>query len=418
MDLEPKSIVIVGNGCASAECIKTLRENGYSGRIFLFSENNWSVFNPMLITYYLANKIDFDGMFPYGRGEDFYKRYKVDVYFGSPVVAIWPEDKVVYTHSGKEFKYDRCLIATGARPIVPSVKGIESERVFRVRTVEDAIRMKIFLNNKPQKALVVGASLIGIKIVEVLYQLGMEVNLLDIAKHIFPLNAHPECAKIIEERLEQKGIRLRLGTEIEKIKETSRGLKVYLKDKSVVETDMVVICIGVKPNTDFIFINDKVAIDRGILIDEYTRTSCKDLYAAGDVSQVKTLLGGKSQIMGLLSNARYQGRTAGKNMLGKIEPLPAVIPNNIAHFFGMDFVSIGDIFCYESMEIRSNGGQFIQFFWKDKLLTGINMLNSYQESGIIKNTMIKGLIQKKDLLSGNASLIQEQLLKIYLGRFA
>lgn len=416
MDLEPKSIVIVGNGCASAECIKALRENGYSGRIFLFSENNWSVFNPMLITYYLADKIDFDGMFPYGRGEDFYKRYKVDVYFGSPVVAICPKDKVVYTHSGKEFKYDRCLIATGARPIVPSVKGIESERVFQVRTVEDAIRMKIFLSNNPQKALVVGASLIGIKIAEVLYNRGMEVYLLDIARHIFPLNAHPECARIIEERLEQKGIRLRLGTEIEKIKETSRGLKVYLKDKSVVETDMVVICIGVKPNTDFI--NGKIAIDRGVLIDEYTRTSCKDLYAAGDVSQVKTLLGGKSQIMGLLSNARYQGRTAGKNMLGKIEPLPGVIPNNIAHFFGMDFVSIGDIFCYDRIEIRSNGGQFVQFFWKDKLLKGINMLNSYQESGIIKNTMIKGLIQKKDLLSGNASLIQEQLLKIYLGRFA
>lgn len=409
MGSELKNIVIIGNGCASAECVKSLRENGYKGKILLLSENHWPVFNPMLITYYLADKIFFDELFPYGRGNEFYKKYGVDVYFESPATDINPEDKVVYTSSGKELKYDRCLIATGARPIIPSIKGIESDRVFHVRTVEDTIRMKIFLKNNPQKALVVGASLIGIKIVEVLYQRGIEVYLLDVAKHIFPFNAHPECAQIIEERLKQRGIKLRFGNEIEMIKETESGLRVYLKDKSVIEMDMVVICIGVKPNTEFV--KGKVAIDRGILIDEYTRTYTKDIYAAGDVAQGKTILSGKSQVIGLLSNARYQGRTAGKNMVGKIEYLPEVLPHNIAHFLGMDFISIGDIVCYDKEEIISKGEKFIQFFWKDKFLTGVNVLDSYQDSGILKSIIIKSLINKTVVSADKASLIQTQLLR-------
>lgn len=410
-----RSIVIIGNGCASAECVIALRENGYKGKLSLLSENHWPVFNPMLITYYLDDKINFDGLFPFGRGDEFYKRYVVDVYFESPAMAIDPQDKIVYTHSGKKLKYDRCLIATGARPIIPPIKGIESDRVFRVRTVEDAIRMKIFLNNNPKRALVLGASLIGIKIAEVLYNRGIDLYLVDIAKHIFPLNAHPECAKIIEDRLKQKGIKLKFGTEIEKLKEIKSGLRVYFRDKSMVETDMVVICIGVKPNTEFI--HDKVAIDRGIIIDEYTRTNIRDLYAAGDVAQGKTLPGGISQIIGLLSIARYQGRTAAKNMLGKIEPLPGVLPNNIAHFMGMDFVSIGDIRTYDRTEIRSDGGRFIQFFWKDRYLTGVNILDSYEESGIIKNTMIKSLFQKEDVVSDKVAMIQTLLFKNLLGGF-
>jgi len=410
LNSEVQNILIIGNGFASAECIKALRDNGYNGKISLLNDNHWSVFNPMLITYYLADKISFDGLFPFGRGQDFYEKYGVGVYFDSPAIAIDLEDKVVFTQSSKVHKYDKCLIATGARPILPKISGINSDRVFTIRKAEDAIRIKNALRGNPKKALIVGASLIGIKVAEVFYNRGIEVYLSDIAKHIFPLNAHPECAKIIEERLKRRGIQLLFGTEMEKLQETKIGIKTYFKDKSMIETDLVVICIGVKANTEFID-KKKVAVDRGILIDEYTKTNLKDIYAAGDVAQGKTLIRERFQIIGLLSNARYQGRTAGENMAGKIVPLPKTIPHNIAHFMGIDFVSIGDVSCYERMEMESNGERLIMLFWSDKFLTGVNLLDYYEESGTFKHALIRGLVQKKEVIIDKASLIQTQWIK-------
>jgi NADPH-dependent 2,4-dienoyl-CoA reductase/sulfur reductase-like enzyme len=152
-----KNIVIIGNGCAGAECIRALRESGYHNKIHLFTDSKWPVSNPMLTTYYVENKIGFDGLFPYGAGSEFYLKYRVDVYTESPVAVLDAEQKMVYTKSGMELKYDQCLIATGAAPILPPIEGVGSKRVYTLRTVEDAIRLKEAMAKKPKKALVIGA---------------------------------------------------------------------------------------------------------------------------------------------------------------------------------------------------------------------------------------------------------------------
>jgi NADPH-dependent 2,4-dienoyl-CoA reductase/sulfur reductase-like enzyme len=406
-----KSMVIVGNGGAGAECIKALRESGYHGEIHLFTDNRWPVFNPTLTTYYVADKIDFDGLFPYGAGQEFYLKYGVDAHPESPVVALDAEKKVVYAKSGIELQYDKCLIATGAAPVLPPVEGIGSDRVYTMRTVEDAIRLKEVMTKKPKKTLVIGASMVGIKLVELFYEAGMTVCLADLAQHIFPLAAHPECAQVIEERLDRKGIKMRFGAGIEKVEETTRGVKAYFEGSTESEeADFLVICIGVKANTDFID-RKQVAVDKGILVDEHMRTSMPGLYAAGDVAQGKNLLSGGSEIIGLWSNARYQGRTAGRNMAGGNEFFPGNIPHNITHFMGIDFVSIGDVNDHDRVEKKYDGKRYIQLFWKDGLLTGANFVDSFTESGPIKTALIKGLRQNGPVLSGCLPVIQNQLVK-------
>ena len=411
LHLREKNMVIVGNGCAGAECIKALRESGYREKIHLLTDSRWPVANPMLTTYYLAGKIVFEGLFPYGASQEFYLKYGVDVYAESPVVAQDAEQKVVYAKSGLEFKYDNCLIATGATPILPAIEGIGSSRIYAMRTVEDAIRLKKAMVKTPKKALVIGASMVGIKVVELFYKAGVEVCLADLAQHIFPLAAHPECARVIEERLVQEGIKLRLGAGIEKVEETARGVKAYFKGSTESEeADLLVMCIGVRANTGFID-RKRVAVDRGILVDEYMRTSMDGLYAAGDVAQGKNLLSGGSQIIGLWNNARYQGRTAGRNMAGGKEFFPGNIPHNITHFMGMDFVGIGDVETHDRTEKKYDGKRYLQLFWKDGFLTGANFLDSCTESGVIKNALIKGLRQKEPILSVFLPLIQNQLMK-------
>jgi len=404
-------MVIIGNGCAGAECIKALRESGYHGEIHLFTDNQWPISNPMLTTYYVAGKIGFEELFPYGAGQKFYLKYEVDVYAKSPVVVLDAERKVVAAQSGLELKYDQCLIATGATPLLPPVEGIGSDRVYTMRTVEDAIRLKEAMTKKPQKTIVVGASMVGIKVAELFYKAGVEVCLADLAQHIFPLTAHPEAAQVIEERLGWKGIRLRFGAGIEKVKETTRGVKAYFEGSTESEeADLLVICIGVKANTDFID-RKQVAVDRGILVDGCMRTNVPGLYAAGDVAQGENLLSGGSEIIGLWSNARYQGRTAGRNMTGGNDFFPGNIPHNITHFMGIDFVSIGDVNDHDRVEKKYDGKRYIQLFWKGGLLTGANFVDSFTESGPIKTALIKGLKRKGPVLWGSLPVIQNQLIK-------
>ncbi len=221
------STAIVGNGCAAAECVKALRESGYSGKIRLLTDSPYPVSNPMLTTYYVAGKIGFDVLFPYGTGQEFYSKHGVEAHAESPVVALDTEKKVVFAKSGVELSYDVCLVATGATPVLPPVEGVRSSRVYTMRTVDDAIRLKEAMAQKPKRAIVVGASMVGIKLMELFHYAGVDVCLADLAEHIFPLAAHPECAAVIEERLKQKGIKLRFKAGIEKIEEKTRGVRAY-----------------------------------------------------------------------------------------------------------------------------------------------------------------------------------------------
>ncbi len=385
-------VAIVGNGCAAAECVKALRESGYSGEIHLFTDNSWPVYNPMLTTYFVTGKIGFDALFPYGGGA-FFERYGVKVHPGSPVVALDAAQKVMANRAGFDLKYDQCLIASGASPILPHIEGIDSPRIHTMRTVEDAVRLKETLAERPRSALVVGASMVGIKLVELFHGMGMDVCLADLAEQIFPLAAHPACARVIEDRLRDRGVRLRLGAGIQKVEETPRGVRAYFGDGGASEeADLLMMCIGVRANTGFVD-RSQVEVKQGILVDERMRTSAEGLYAAGDVAQGRELLSGGQQIIGLWANARYQGRTAGRNMAGASEAFAGNIPHNITHFMGMDFVGIGNVRDYDRMEERSDGNGLVQLFWRNGLLVGANLLDSYAEAGIIKNALVKGAMQ-------------------------
>jgi NADPH-dependent 2,4-dienoyl-CoA reductase/sulfur reductase-like enzyme len=406
------NIAIIGNGCAAAECIKALRESGYSGEIHVFTDSKWPVYNPMLTTYYAAGKIGFSQLFPYGPSDEFYREYRAEVHPGSPVICLDAEKRIVVNQAGFEINYTQCLIASGASPFLPPIKGFGSDKVYVMRTIEDALRLKDALDMRPRRALVVGASLIGIKLVELFYSAGVSVSLADMAEHLFPLNAHPECARVIEDRLRNYSIKLRFGAGITKVENVSDYIRAYFGNESE-EADLLVMCTGTQPNTGFLN-HRQVDVEQGVIVDHRMMTSVTGLYAAGDVSRGKNPLTGEWQTSGLWSNARYQGRTAGRNMAGIRETFPGVIPHNIAHFLGMDFVSIGNICQYDIMEKQSDGKEFRQLFWKDGLLTGANFVDTYTEAGVIKNALIKGLTSDKtgyaNLLAGVQNLLIRNIL--------
>jgi NAD(P)H-nitrite reductase large subunit len=408
--MDKNKVAVIGYGCAAAECIKALRENSYSGEIHVFTDSRWPVYNPMLTTYYIAGKINFNQLFPYGEGEKFCRDYNVSLHPGSPVINLDAEKRIVTNKAGLEYNYRQCLISSGSSPILPPIDGINYDKVYVLRTPDDAARLKQALGKKPEKALVVGASLVGIKIMELLHNAGIEVCLVDSADRIFPSVAHSECSQIITDRLIKSGIIINTGVELTRIEDCPEGIRAYFNNNETRDADLLIICTGVRPNTQFIN-PEQVEVNQGIPVNEHMMTNIPGLYAAGDVAEGKNLQTQTSQVISLWVNARYQGRTAGSNMAGTTATLPGNIHHNITHFMGMDFISVGDICDYDKMDKLSDGNKYMQLFWKNELLTGANFIDFHSESGIIKNAIIKGLISNRPVSNTALPLAQNLLIK-------
>ena len=386
-------IIVLGNGCASLECIKATRDLGFGGELSVMSDNSLPAYNPMLITYFASEKIGYEKLFPYGEGFDFYDRYEAKRFFGSAVTALDTERRIVKNADGLEISYDKCVIATGAAPVTPPPFSEIEEDVYTLRTVSDAVKFKELLGSEKKRALVVGASMVGIKAAEALVDAGFSVTLADFAGYIFPLAAHKNCACIIQGSLEKKGVKLLFDSLAEKIDRGADGYRVFFKgNPAPVETDHILMCVGVRPNVSFADTN-QIHIDRGILVNDFMETSAENVYAAGDVCQALDISSGNKQVIGILSNARLQGRVAGRNAAGKKTRFGGSLPHNITHFFDQDFICIGDAgdgdFVYEDSDPANS--KYCRLVFNGGRLTGVNILNISEISGTLKSHLTKGM---------------------------
>lgn len=390
----PSPIAIIGNGAAAVHAIQALRESGFSGTIHLLADSVWPAYNPMLTTYFVAGKIPLERCFPFGIGWDLYRKYDVHLHLGSPVVELDAEAQTLRTAAGERLHYGSSLVASGASPLVPAGVGPTGERICTMRSLEDALRLKRALEGPdvPRRALVVGASMVGIKLVELFHQAGLGVCLADLAPQVFPLAAHPDCAGIIHSYLESKGIRLRLGAGIEGIEAAAAGIEAYFSDGGPPEqADLAVISTGIRSNLQFLDAA-QVRIHKGILVDDHLRTSAPNLYAAGDVAQATNLLTGQKEIIALWAHACHQGRTAGRNLAGKDDTYPGSIPANITHFWDVSFVGIGDPQPGPGRreEKRQRGRARLYLVWEGDRLVGVNLLNDFQAAGLWKQLIARG----------------------------
>lgn len=386
-----KGVAIVGNGGAAAECFLELRRQGFSGEIDVYAAGDLPVYNPMLTSYYAAGKIPYSMMFPYGDDFHIFEENRVTLHQNTPVAKVHAATHQLTSESGETFSFDKCLIATGASAFVPSFPGSDSKHVYTMRTVEDALRLHQRMANKPKKALVVGASMVGIKLVEHFDKSGMECCLADMAPHIFPLAANEECAHIIENRLVARGLRLRFSAAIERAEDTGSGIRAWFKDSDQPEeADLLLMCIGVQANINPVN-PEEIETKQGIFVNERMETSAPGIYAAGDVAQGMNLMTGQRQVIGLWANARNQGRTAGANMAGVPREYRGDILHNITHFMGMDFVGIGEVHEYDSTLKAADECHYAQLFYKGGALCGATFLDRVVECGVLKNFLARSL---------------------------
>ncbi|MBN1625566.1 MAG: FAD-dependent oxidoreductase [Deltaproteobacteria bacterium] len=382
-------LIILGNGGAAINAVKAIRSAGHEGDIHMISDSSGPAFNPMLAPYYLKNIIPWENCFPFGI--DFYKQYDVKCYFGSPVVFVDTLNRIIVLKNEKRLHYDKCLIATGASPIMPPVPGLRDSAkalplrtALQTKTIESAIP-------KAKKVAVMGASLVGVKLAEILRKKGLEVILLDIAPNILPQGSHPKTAEFLRKYIIQQGIDLRLSCNVEYLEETQKGFVCPFPEGEE-EIGFIAVCAGIKPNIAFIN-SSSISVDQAILVDEKMRTSTDGLYAAGDVCQGYNPISGKQEWLGTWVNACCQGRTAGLNMAGSDAIYQGNIPQHISPLFDWSYAQIGDIKCNGNHKVISKGdpfkGEYCLLVFKKDILVGANLINCTEKAGIIRNAILR-----------------------------
>ena len=396
---EGMKYAIIGFGTAGYHAVEAIRSYDKTGEIDVYCDTGLPPYNPMLTTYYVSEKLARDGLFPFGSLDELGARLGFR-YRREAVKHMNAKARSVETERGAE-RYDRILIATGATAFAPAVKGLAPEDAFLMRTVADAERLKARLaRGDVRSAVVVGASMAGIKVVEALSKYDVKICLADLAPHIFPLAAYPETASIIEERVAKRGVGLRFGVSIDHMEIRGGRRTAVMTDGAELDADIVALCIGTRAATSVA--EGEVEIGRGIAVNRRMETSAPGIYAAGDCCEGINLESGQPQIIGLWANANHQGRVAGTNMAGHDAEFEGNILHNITHFMDMDFIGFGDNRIRgEVLETgpRENG-LYLRMVLKDGVIAGANILDNHQISGIIKNDMLR-------LFSGDKSPIPD-----------
>ena len=377
--------VIIGGSAAAIGCIEGVRSVDKTGEIILITgETEWNYSRP-LISYLLEGKTTRDKM--WCRPDSFFTRNGVTVKAGVLATALDAGDRTVRLSTGERLAYDRLLAATGSRPFVPPIPGLETvERTFCFQTLSDASALAEALRPE-SRVLILGAGLTGVKCAEGIRGLCAQIAIADLAPRVLPAVLDDTAAAMVQARMEEKGVRFYLNDSAAAF----RGNTARLQSGTELEFDVLVTAVGVRPNTQLVA-DAGGAVDRGILVDGRCATTLPDVYAAGDCAQGYDAVSGEKRMLPLWPNAVLQGETAGINMAGGRADYTQGIALNASGVFGLHMVTAGS-YEGESFTVQRDGS-YKRLVTADGVLKGGIMVGDVSRAGIYTD-----LIRKKKLLS-------------------
>ena len=357
-------VVIVGGVAGGATAAARIRRLDEQAEIVVFERSGYISYANCGLPYYIGGVIEDLEELTLQTPESFFSRFRVQMKVHHEVTAIHPDRKTVSVknlETGKVFEesYDKLLLSPGAKPVWPNLPGMDSDRLFTLRTVEDTIRIKDFNKKKaPKSAVMVGGGFIGLEVAENLRELGMDVTIVQRPKQLMnPFDA--DMASFIHAQMRKHGVKLALGYSVEGFEERNGRIDVLLEDNAPLHADMVILAIGVAPEAALA--KDAglaLGIKGSILVNDRMETSIPDIYAVGDAVQVKQYVTGEDALIALAGPANKQGRIAADNICG------------------------GD-----SRYLGSQGSSVIKVFDMTAATTGINETNA-RKSGLDVDTVI------------------------------
>ena len=342
-----KKIIIVGGVAGGASTAARLRRLDEKAEILMFERGEYISFANCGLPYYIGETITERDALLIQTVEGMSKKFNMDIRNLSEVVKINRLNKTVTvknlrTNETYEENYDVLVLSPGSSPIKPPIEGINNAKnLFTLRNIPDTDNIKSFVdNNKPKKAVVVGGGFIGIEMAENLYDRGVEVTLVEMGNQIMaPVDY--EMASILHSHIKDKGINLILEDGVKEFK--NNGNQIILSSGKVIDTDMIILSIGVRPESSLAKDAGLDIGERGtIKVDETLKTSDKNIYAIGDAVEVKDYINKKPTMIPLAWPANRQGRLAADHIMGRNVKYNGTLGTSIAKVFDMTVASTGN----------------------------------------------------------------------------
>ena len=334
-------VVIVGGVAGGATAAARIRRLDEQAEIVVFERSGYISYANCGLPYYIGGAIEDPEELTLQTPESFFSRFRVNMKVRHEVIAIHPKRKTVSVRnleSNEEFeeRYDKLLLSPGAQPTRPRLPGGSLEQLFTLRTVEDTLRLKAYIQKKrPKSAVLAGGGFIGLELAENLRNLGMEVTIVQRPPQLMsPFD--PDMAALIHSEMRRHGVRLALGHTVEGFVEKDGCVDVLLREEAPLHADMVVLAIGVTPDTHLASEAGLALGARGsILVNDRMETSVPDIYAVGDAVQVKHYVTGEDTLIALAGPANRQGRIAADNICGGDSRYPGSQGSSVIKVFNM-----------------------------------------------------------------------------------
>lgn len=315
-------VIIIGGVAGGASAAARIRRLDETAQIIVLERSNYVSYANCGLPYFIGGVIREQAELTLQTPQSFWERFHIDVRVRNEAVDIDVKSKTVAIRrldTGEIYheQYDKLLLSPGAKPVVPHLPGVTSDRIFSLRTVEDTLRIRKFIEEyKPATAVLVGGGFIGLEMAENLTAMGISVTVIQRSNQLFaPMDA--DMASFIHAQMRSHGVKLELEKTVTGF--SSKGGKpvTMIKDSEPISSDMVLLGVGVEPDT---VLAEKAGLALGIrgavAVNEYMETSVPDIYAVGDAVEVSHFVTGKKSLISLAGPANKQGRIAADNICG------------------------------------------------------------------------------------------------------
>lgn len=402
-----QTCIIIGASHAAAQLAPSLRQEGWAGDIIIIGDEEYIPYHrpPLSKAYLLAEKT-LDDLFI--RPQAIYTKNAISFRLGQRVSAIDPPGKSVTLDNGEILGYDKLAICTGARVRKVSLPGSELAGVHYLRTIQDvdAIRER---TGPGKQAVIVGGGYIGLETAAVLRKLGMQVTVLEMAPRVLARVTAPEVSAFFQRIHGEEGVTIKTDTQVSAFEGSSQVSLVLCADGSRLPADLVVVGIGVIPNTELAMAAG-LAVGNGILVDELARTSDADIVAAGDCANHPSELYGRLRLESV-PNASEQAKTAAATICGKCKPYQT-LPWFWSDQYDLKLQMAGLNHDYDQLVIRGDhehSRSFAAFYLKESRVIAADCINRPQEFMLSKRLITSGIAVNAEQLA-DASLEVKSLM--------
>ncbi len=379
--------LIVGGGVAGTTAAETIRQRS-DGSIMMVTDDRHTLYSRIRLPDYISGKIPREKVFI--KGENWYRDQCIDLFREVYVEGLSLPEQFAYFSNGMTVQYGKLLLATGGFARRLMCHGFELDGIYYLRTIEDAESIRQAMETA-RKGVVIGGRLIGLELARCFIERGIETVMVMIEHQFWSSMLDKESAKMIEDTLRQKGVTIHYADQIKEFWGNGHVQRVLLTSGKSYSCDLVGVGIGIDTTTPFIKASG-LQSKRGILTDEYLRTSDFHVFAAGDSAEFYDTGNGRFSCLGNWSNATDQGKIAGCNMVGERAVLRSV-RNYVIRVLGLGVAFVGNTTLLPGTQVirrgSANEGGYVRLFLRDGVIKGATLINQSHEMGPIMELIRK-----------------------------